>query len=224
MELPVENVNIFNSVINDIQSLQSKYDNTISTLNKKIKILTKDHQQISQENDDLQNQLQTSIEILNVADSKLLKLIDKNNMLSNENQMLSLELQNANSTIRQLQETISSMEQDKREFSKVSHVVALEKENSKLRSDIESMKRTNGMQNKPTIEQHMVVDKEVTSQPVEEAEIDVFEKKIKGSIYYISCQDNSTIYAKNDDGTIGSILGRLEKDKISQKTKVKWNT
>lgn len=222
MELPIENVNIFNSVINDIQSLQSKYDNTISTLTKKIKTLTQDCLQITQDNNDLQSQLQTSIEILNVADSKLLKLSEQNNTLTNENQTLSLDLQKANLTIQQLKETISSMEQDKRDFNKVSHVIALEKENSKLRTELETMKTIVKTQSTAPSEHSVKYDTEITNE-LEDAEIEVFEKKIKGNIYYISCQDNSTIYTKNDDGTIGPILGHLEKDKTSQKTKVKWN-
>jgi hypothetical protein len=54
----------------------------------------------------------------------------------------------------------------------------------------------------------------------DEEGINVVEKKIKGVIYYLA--DNGDIYQRNDDESIGDLLGRLETS-VSGKTKVKWN-
>lgn len=53
----------------------------------------------------------------------------------------------------------------------------------------------------------------------DEEGINVVEKKIKGVIYYLA--DNGDIYQKNEDESIGDLLGKLETS-ASGKTKVKW--
>ena len=54
-------------------------------------------------------------------------------------------------------------------------------------------------------------------------EIEVYEKKIKNTSYYISCGDDMTIYEINKgDFSIGKDLGRLVKQK-NGKLKVEWN-
>jgi hypothetical protein len=59
---------------------------------------------------------------------------------------------------------------------------------------------------------------EIQQQPIEaEAEMEVYEKCIKGKIYYI-CDD--IIYTKNNDESIGPKIGSLSK--INGKTKVSW--
>lgn len=190
MELPQDSLNIFNSVINDMNALQSRYDSTISILNNKVRLLTAENQQKQKQINDLELDLQDTQNLCDKSLEKAQEFKIYNDRLIIENEKLTKDVQ-------ALTEQLHFLEQEKKEFSKVSHVVALEKENSKLKQEIEMLKEKNNT-------------------------IDVYEKEIKGKLYYISCQDNSTIYNKNDDDSIGSIVGYIEKNETTQKFKVRW--
>jgi len=77
---------------------------------------------------------------------------------------------------------IDNLEEEQKAFLKVSHVIALEKENNRLKQELEKSKKT----------------------------IPAFcEKKIKGIVYLID--DNMNIYSKELDGNAGACIGHLEK-------------
>lgn len=133
-----------------------------------------------------------------------------------------------------LQRQVRDLEDYSTQFSRVSHVVAMEKENARLQTHIRLLERR--------IEIYQQRLKEVTQQnpdpvtfestssdtpPIVEPKleqtapstVEMKEKKIKGIMYYIS--KSFEIYAKNEDGTIGDCIGKLEQ-LSSGKTKVKW--
>ena len=140
---------------------------------------------------------------------------------------------------RQLKQKIELLEQNYKEFSRVSHVVALEKENAKLRNEVAKLKapsqkpiehaqtpqpepelpapieNTQTTQNQP--------EPELAPQHESEPEEEFYEKKIKGVVYYVSNLTNK-IFQKTEDDEIGQELGFLQKETKNQKTvtKVVW--
>lgn len=197
--------------------------------------------------------------------------------------------------LNRLQTEVDDFEDERKRFSRVSHVIAMEKENHRLKQDIELQERrvqiyqnqlkqylqpqhavwNNSIEKKLVSEEvHVLQDtnvdetivKHMSTQDVhpqdepiqdaianevhphddttpdvenaniqieqqsededeedkddeEEEDINVVEKKIKGVIYYLA--DNGDIYQKNEDESIGDLLGKLETS-ASGKTKVKW--
>lgn len=53
---------------------------------------------------------------------------------------------------------------------------------------------------------------------VDEADIDVFEKTIKGVVYYVSNDDNKRVFERLDDGSIGKEIGKLQL--VNKRTKI----
>jgi chromosome segregation ATPase len=64
--------------------------------------------------------------------------------------------------------------------------------------------------------------KEPQETDAEEAELEVYEKKIKGEVYFVSTASDMTVYEKLSDGSIGEPKGKLTK--ASGKLKVEWYT
>lgn len=192
--------------------------------------------------------------------------------------------------LNRLQTEVDDFEDERKRFSRVSHVIAMEKENHRLKQDIDLQERriqiyqnqlkqylqpqhavwNNSIELPVSAEVHVIQDTIVQNEasqaqdvivndvnpqnePLQDAivndvplqdevvvenahqsfedeteddenddeeGINVVEKKIKGVIYYLA--DNGDIYQKNDDESIGDLLGRLETS-VSGKTKVKWN-
>jgi len=123
-----------------------------------------------------------------------------------------------------LKQKIELLEQNYKEFSKVSHVVALEKENAKLKSEVEKLKKS-------SLAPEVVVppappllpplEEQEPSQSEEDEEF--YEKKIKGVVYYVSSRTNK-LYEKTPDDEVGPCVGNLEKEIKNNKTvtKVVW--
>lgn len=149
------------------------------------------------------------------------------------------ELCKTHKQLQELMDNVAKLKEDNAAFSKVSHIIAMEKENSKLRAEVEFFKSKLeknkviiGTQvSEPTILEIPVHVEEapvqtisqeapvILEKQVEEAiEEEFYEKTIKGVVYYIS-EKTSLIYKKNDDEEIGDNVGRLEKI-IDNKTKV----
>ena len=63
-------------------------------------------------------------------------------------------------------------------------------------------------------------EEEPEEETEEEEELDVVEKKIGGKMYYVSSNEDKTIYEIVEDECIGEALGRIEK--VDGKSKVKW--
>lgn len=189
MELPSEGVNLFDSVINDIQSIQTRYENMVTSLNLRLRKITNDHQKQMMQ-----------IEYHESKIAELQKQSEQYEALVQENVQLKDRCSQQSNEIEELKQTIQNMEADRQAFTKVSHVVAIEKENARLRQELELLNKTS------------------SSSP----SADVYEKKIKSTIYYVSNGDDRTIYLKNEDGSKGDAVGTLQKH--GDKFKVSWYT
>ena len=220
MELPLDNVNIFNTVINDINAIQSRYDSTIQTLTGKLKKALAEAHNYALKCETLSSELEEAKNILMIADMKLTNIEKENDSLKFDNEQLQKDLSSEKQEIVKLRCTIDTMEQDKKDFTRVSHVVAMEKENNKLRTELSALKATLSKPTESIVNQTQECYNEKDKE--EGQNLSVYEKKIKGIVYYVSCQEDLTIYKKNEDGTLGESVGYLEKDTITQKTKVKW--
>ena len=113
---------------------------------------------------------------------------------------------------------INVLEEDRAQFAKVSHIIALEKDNAKLKAELEAHK-----QRIATLSAVPVAFAPTPSQVVEEAAAEdqsFYEKKIKGVIYYVGVE-TSTIYMKENE-EVGDTVGTIEKDPVTGKNKVVW--
>ena len=139
---------------------------------------------------------------------------------------------------------LESLRHEYTEFTKVSNIIKIDKENTLLKNELrlvreqlkkrmiitkENVKSVSGPVLTPVetspdeplpVETKEVVKNESTEEENQDSEdIEVYEKTIKGKIYYI-CRNTMSIYEKKEDESIGKELGKLEK--INQKTKVVW--
>jgi len=115
--------------------------------------------------------------------------------LENDMQEIVYEKKNIELELAKARQTIEFLQEEKQSFLKVSHIVALEKENAKLKAELENTKKTKNV------------------------EPFLYEKKIKGIVYLID--DKMNIHTKEPDGARGQCVGRLEK--VGDKTKAVWN-
>jgi hypothetical protein len=135
-------------------------------------------------------------------------LIDKVNSLELQLKNLSRELENS--------------QEEQRQLLKVSRVVAIEKDNARLRLELQQLevkfqllKESKTITN---ITQHDTpketeVGEEITKELYHDEEaLNVREKKIKGIVYYLS--DDNNVYAKNDDESVGELLGSIDGKKV----------
>lgn len=102
-------------------------------------------------------------------------------------------------------------------FSKVSHIIAMEKENARLKGEVKALmerlsKPTPVLAPLPAA----IAPKKDDSEPEEE----YVQKKIKGTMFFVSTKD-SVVY-EDLDGEVGQRLGRLEHKKDG-KLKVVWD-
>lgn len=238
MEWPVENVNIFNTIITDIQAVQSRYDGMVAGLNARLKksqievgdLLTKTEELTSElsnvrtENERLKQELATD------------KLLSQH--LADTNARMTTALEEKTQLIIKLESCIKDLEQEKKDFTRVSHVVAIEKENAKLRAEINALKKkmkddvpSPEPNHTPTTDTHesplgtenpvdQPTEPEVTAEESTSEHLEVYEKKIKGKMYFVSSQDDKTVYERKTDGSVGDIVGYLEKH--GTKTKITW--
>jgi hypothetical protein len=143
----------------------------------------------------------------------------------NENESMHNRIRDYTHEIDVLQQKIKMMEEDRQEFAKVSHIIALEKDNAKLRAEIAKLniKRAPALVQQPLPVPQPPTEPlpPVPQAPVLESEEDVKEKKIKGVIYYVGLQSNK-IFTKSDDGDVGNEVGHIKKE--GSKSVVVWNT
>jgi hypothetical protein len=138
--------------------------------------------------------------------------------------------------IQKLITQIRHMEEDNKAFTKVSQVVRLEKENTRLVMEVERLKqrlsnalskKSNSMQSSESGDFEDSVDREKfktdedTQSTPDELNQNVYEKVIKGTIYYVTDDVDMVIYEKTEDETVGKRLGQLKKE--NGKTKVSWD-
>lgn len=202
--------------------------------------------------------------------------------LQKYNKQLEKDLHTSKTKIELLEKQVSNFADEQREFTKVSRIISIENENTRLREDIVLLERriaiyqnqlkqylqpqhSQWKQNSETAHNTDIADvastdngtdlKEPTESPVDVTvceeqvpcviaqeengvehtntdtksedddthdtdAVNVVEKKIKGVVYYLS--DDGDIHKKNDDESIGEVLGKLEKTPAG-KSKVVWN-
>jgi len=115
---------------------------------------------------------------------------------------------------KSLQSQVEKLEDDHRNFTKVSKIIAIENENTKLRLTIEDLKKQINLikdaNKKPEADE--VKTNDLVTEVHEEEEddnINVREKKIGKVIYYVD--DDNKVYIKNNDETIGDNIGVLQR-------------
>ena len=146
-------------------------------------------------------------------------------------------------TISDLERDNHRMVEENKQFLKVSQIIMYEKENTKLKREVEQLSQmiqkikkevvqkplddtTDGDQlsqvtEQPasqsvetSVEQIAIVAEEpsaiIPTQEDETPEVSVYEKKIKGIVYYVSDDEHMRIFEKQDTGEIGDELGYLE--------------
>lgn len=167
-------------------------------------------------------------ELVQSLNIKIVQLSDENSNYKNAYEAKAAMVDDLTDEIRTLKNNVKKLEDDNAAFSKVSHIIAMEKENAKLKSDIQLLTHRCNILSKrninipaPQPEQPQTEPKNVIpSQEHMEHEETFIEKKIKGIIYYIS-EDKQYIYEKLEDGDVGKKLGHLEKK--NDKVKAIWD-
>lgn len=110
--------------------------------------------------------------------------------------------------------------EEQRQLLKVSRVVAIEKDNARLRNELQQLetkfqtfKEQHTSINTTSVQ--IINSEQITTieqEHEQEEALNVREKKIKGNIYYVS--DDNNVYTKNDDDSIGNMIGKIEGKKV----------
>jgi hypothetical protein len=121
--------------------------------------------------------------------------------------------------------TLSSLQEELAGYRRVSQIVMYEKENARLRKELEELKKTLIARSAPppvTLAPPLV-DPVEPEDVDEEEELEVVEKKIGKVVYYVSESDLS-VYQKMPDESVGNIVGKLsgKADLKSTKPNVTW--
>jgi hypothetical protein len=168
-----------------------------------------------------------------------IKLTESINMLTSENksiketnQVLIEQVSSLEVRLRDLSRDLENSQEEQRQLLKVSRVVAIEKDNARLRLELQQLEsklqllkdsKTHTVPSPHSKEEatitHPITQKlaEIgkdtrTELNHEEEALNVREKTIKGIVYYLS--DDNNIYEKNDDESIGELVGRIDGKKV----------
>jgi chromosome segregation ATPase len=135
-----------------------------------------------------------------------------------QNQEIEHQLKITSDTLKELTDEIEALK-------KVSHIIAIERENNKLRTELNKLKMNHNVKkytpdiipdiiNAPNlfpVENSVLDTIQETSVNELEEDFSVFEKTFNKKIYYISDDDHMIIYNKNSDNSIGERLGKCNK-------------
>lgn len=123
-------------------------------------------------------------------------------------------------TIEKVEEIVEKAEEVKGTVVK-SEVEIVEKAEGDVKSDEEIIKIVENVEAEGDVKSDEEIIEKVEEEPedTEEADISVFEKKIKGKLYYVSDDDIMNIFTILPDGGIGDQVGRYEKESDSGKLK-----
>lgn len=117
--------------------------------------------------------------------------------LQKENSMLDEQLSTTQTSLKQLTDEIEALK-------KVSHIIAIERENSRLRNEISMLKTPKIATSNSKKHLETVNESELET---DEEDVHVFEKTFNKVVYYVSNDSKSIIYKQNTDGTIGDRVG-----------------
>lgn len=152
-------------------------------------------------------------------------LVNEKKELSIKNAIMAAETIDYEHQIESLSIDVSTLRKEQSDFVKVSHIVAIEKENAKLRKEVMDMtlklrSTANERQNQinQMISQSYDDQKDAQESPedsVDEeghAEVEVFEKKFNKVTYYVSNDEQLIIFKKLASGDIGEKMGYCTRD------------
>jgi uncharacterized protein (DUF3084 family) len=126
--------------------------------------------------------------------------------------------------LKNLSRELENSQEEQRQLLKVSRVVAIEKDNARLRSELQQLEaklqslKDSKKEATPTIthsrtQTENIIGKDTETELChEEDALNVREKTIKGIVYYLS--DDNNVYQKNEDESIGELLGRIDGKKV----------
>lgn len=128
--------------------------------------------------------------------------------------------------------TLSSLQEELAGYRRVSQIVMYEKENARLRKELEELKKTLIARSAPPSPPPAPVTASASAsaspapedpEDQEEEELEVVEKKIGKVVYYVSESDLS-VYQKMPDESVGNVVGKLsgKADLKSTKPNVTW--
>lgn len=177
----------------------------------------------------MQTSILNSIHESNKALTANIDLTNENMQLRDKIRDLMCLLSDKDTLINELNEKSKHLKEENESFRKVSQIIAFENENARLKKELEVLKKRNenmslvgGRVSQPAISLehldldilHNNLDKHNSKEPEpaseETADLDVFEKKIKGVTYYVSNDDEKRVFEKLDDGSIGNEIGKLQ--------------
>lgn len=118
-------------------------------------------------------------------------ILSENTELKDINNNLKHSITNLEATVKNLQLQLESSQEEQRELLKVSRVIAVEKENTRLKQENETLKEK--------------------LQKSTKQEQDIKKVKIKGTNYLVV---NNELFIQNTDGTKGDLVGTLEGKKV----------
>jgi hypothetical protein len=140
MDIPSENMSIFNNVISDLHILQSRYDANIISLNNKIKSIYEENNFLNKKIDEITTKYNNALEEHTEISKMLQDLIYKNNILLKESEDHNNIVVKLVCEVRNYKSLVQTLEDNHKQFTKVSHVVMIEKENCKLKKEIEELR------------------------------------------------------------------------------------
>ena len=111
-------------------------------------------QQFSELGDKLFKRLEYYDEIIKFLNSKIDVLTDENNKYKKVYEEQETTVNNLTNEVYNLKNNIQQLEEDNAAFSKVSHIIAMEKENAKLKSDIKLLTHRCNILSKRNIQVH----------------------------------------------------------------------
>ena len=190
--------------------------------------------------DNISKEIESYQEEIKMYKGVIIDMQNKYDTVVSDNESKTGDIIRLNGQISSLTKEILRLQEDNAAFSKVSHIIAMEKENAKLRAEVDFLNkriRQRSVKEEPKATINVIEEVRKDSQdatfkdvikdvikevPIQEEEEETFyEKKIKGVTYYIS-EITSLIYKKNDDEEVGDKVGRLEKT-AENKNKVIWD-
>lgn len=121
--------------------------------------------------------------------------------------------------VKALKQTIAVLEEENHGFKKVSQIIHYEKENNKLRQQVTKLEERLKKQDVAPIATVVTIEN-VVEEPVADAGVEVYEKKINKIVYFVSNDESMRIFEKTEDGDIGEEVGHLET--VNGKLKPIW--
>ena len=150
------------------------------------------------------------------------KITNKNIQLENTIETQKKEIDDLHMLIQQKDEEIESITEEKNNLSKVSQVKMLHVTLDQQNREIESLKKQVELLKKKTKTGDTSVDssppkqsksestpEEESDESSSESKISYVKKKIKGTEYYVTCDENKYVYQISDNDEIGDNVGQI---------------